>query len=61
MKEGREIRLITLSRPNSYFWSDEIAMEAPLSAPRPRQVSHITCGFAGPTSGPVARSHRSLD
>jgi len=34
-------------------------MEAPSSAPRPRQVSHMTCGFAGLTSGTVARAHSS--
>ena len=41
--------------------SDEIAMEAASGAREPRQVSLITCSFAGPTSGTVARSHSSLD
>ena len=36
-------------------------MEASSSAREPHQVSRITCGFAGPTSGTVARSHSSLD
>ena len=41
--------------------SDEIAMEAPSSALQPHQVSVITCGFADPTIGTMARSHSSLD
>ena len=41
--------------------SDEIAMEAPSSAPEPHQVNLTTYRFADPTSGPVARSHSSLD
>jgi hypothetical protein len=41
--------------------SDEIAMAASSSARDPHQVSLMSCGFAVPTSGPVARSHRSLD
>ena len=36
-------------------------MEASSSAPVPHQVSRITCGLAGPTSGTVARAHSSLD
>ena len=40
--------------------SDEIAMEAPSSAPQPRQVSGTTCAMAGPISGTVARSRGSL-
>ena len=36
-------------------------MEAPSSVLEPHQVSRITCGFAGSTSGTVARSHSSLD
>ena len=36
-------------------------MEAPSSAPAPRQVSGMTCRFAGPTSGTVARAYSSLD
>ena len=35
-------------------------MEAPSSAPQPRQVSGVTCAMAGPTSGTVACSHGSL-
>ena len=41
--------------------SDEIAMDGSSSALEPHQVSRITCGFAGPTSGTVARCHSSLD
>ena len=41
--------------------SEEIAMDGSSSAREPHQVSGITCGFAGPTSGTVARSHSSLD
>ena len=41
--------------------SDEIAMEAPSSAPAPLQVSLVTCGFEDQTCGPVARSYSSLD
>ena len=36
-------------------------MDGSSSAWEPHQVSGITCGFAGPTSGTVARSHSSLD
>ena len=31
------------------------------SAREPQQVSCLTCRFAGPTSGTVARAHSSLD
>ena len=41
--------------------SDEIAMDGSSSAREPHQVSRITCGFADPTSEPVARSYSSLD
>ena len=41
--------------------SDDLAMEAPSSAPAPRQVSRSTWRFAGPTSGTVAHTHSSLD
>ena len=41
--------------------SDDLAMEAPSSAPTPHQVSRMTCGFAGSTSGTVARTQSSLD
>ena len=36
-------------------------MDGSSSAREPHQVSRITCGFADPTSGTVARSHSSLD
>ena len=36
-------------------------MEASSSAPEPHQVSGLSCHFAGPTSGTVARAHSSLD
>ena len=38
-----------------------IAMHGSLSAPQPRQVSGITCGFAGLSSEPVTRSYSLLD
>ena len=59
--------LLTLSRTTRVIaklvldGSDEIAMDASLSAREPHQVSCITYSFAGPTSGTVARSHSSLD
>jgi hypothetical protein len=36
-------------------------MAAPSSAPEPHEVSGMTCRFAGPTSGTVARAYSSLD
>ena len=41
--------------------SDEIAMDGSSSAREPHQVNRITCGFADPSSGTVARAHSSLD
>ena len=41
--------------------SDDLAMRASWSAPKPRQVSCLTCRFAGLTGGTVARAHSSLD
>ena len=40
---------------------DEIAMHGSSSAPAPHQVSRMTCGVAGPTSGIVARAYSLLD
>ena len=37
------------------------AMDGSSSAPEPRQVSAMSCRFAGPTSGTVARAYSSLD
>ena len=36
-------------------------MDGSSSAPEPRQVSAMSCRFAGPTSGTVARAYSSLD
>ena len=55
---------LTLSRMDCKLvldGSDDLAMDASSGAREPHQVSLTTYRFADPTSGPVARSHSSLD
>ena len=64
MPDGGCPELLTLSRTDYLDCNelaDALAMAAPTRAPERRQVSRLTCRFAGPTDGTVARSHSSLD